>query len=297
MAKTKTKNKTKTEVAVVDAAAVAAYLESSNIKRKSNVLPNLRINYNADYKNEILMDKDGKPFGQGTIITGTGDNMRVASEVLFIPINIQNQYQKLVQDKKSKRFKVVAQTIYHAPFSNDELIDDKGGICCGRPVGAAFKKLSKDEQKGWRKKVKFYCNILGLVFFEGEKEGIPCNLRVGGSTFVRVNKALNSVEDTPSLHEFKLFFTPKSAEEDTSNTAVNLTIEVGDLIQPTNQMIETAGDIKKYVEGLNENIRNNHFTNKVTSSVEEEGEVIDVVPEVVDGVDPDLDDDLPNWGG
>lgn len=123
-----------------------------------------------------------------------GDGNEIEAEevttVKFRPLSSWQCYKEWTQVDGG--WSVVNETIYFKDFKNSDAIDRTGTIACGRPTGPAFSDLSEDEQADWRKKVKIYRVMFGLVNIEGEDELVI--FETGGGKFARVNEALRKVK-------------------------------------------------------------------------------------------------------
>jgi hypothetical protein len=117
-----------------------------------------------------------------------------AEEVQFRPLAVYNKLIKMVQSKNKEGGEVwnyLNQTVFFSNYG-EVLYDEKGGIACGKVLGEARKKLSKDEAEANNKKAKSYLYLYGLVKFPNDKEWHLVDFRVGGKRLMVISDAVSS---------------------------------------------------------------------------------------------------------
>lgn len=110
----------------------------------------------------------------------------------FRPIRTYNQVIAQIQDKSTKKWKMVGQSILFTDWTQ-EILDTNGGIACGRKFGKALKGMSPADAEANRKLATLYFNVFGFVEIEGVE--VPAKMRLSGNKFKNFSDAINSVPD------------------------------------------------------------------------------------------------------
>lgn len=108
-------------------------------------------------------------------------------------------------------YKIVNKSILMDDMRKREPIDMKGGIRCGRPDAKSLAQLDDDTQRMWRKKVKGYRILRGVVSGTGEDangdsveiENQPFQMYLSGMNFMPFSNSIEKVLQTQrkNLHD------------------------------------------------------------------------------------------------
>jgi hypothetical protein len=225
----------------------------------------------------------------------TVDDMSIyADTIKFRPFVQQFMIKRYDEDKqrKGKDGKAYKGEWYHTVMSADpwapELLDDQGGINCGKPAGYIkdFASLPKDQQE-FIKKCKRYRVLLGTVELVNpvdstgkaiENAGAtPCIYEVGGASFKPFDAPFKAIKEADALPlETHLLVTNDvQVNGSVEYYPALVTTELDVRYKITDEDKVLIGDFVKFVEGWNKrimerNLEKSHAVQKVTVDPDDE---------------------------
>lgn len=157
------------------------------VQTNTNILPNLQVNREPE-------DDEGQKLPMGYFMVSQDNNKVFSKTAQFRPFI--NAYQYVEWSNVEKKY--INRSLIIKNF-NEEALDTKGGVSCGK---VPFKKLStlSTEEQLKQKDLKCRRHIYGLVTFTEEIESLPVLWKLSGSNFMAPDVALKSI--THSKHQY-----------------------------------------------------------------------------------------------
>lgn len=288
--------KTGTELAVVTPEE-QAYIASVTAGQPSNTgLGIARVNFVIDLEKDTQTGEKIMP-GQIKIVEEDQPNIYTSSLKLR-PIRQYKQVIKTVEDKETKKYKLVSQSLYFTDWKT-ELLDTAGGIACGRKFGKDLKGMTDEEAAGNKKLANLYEHVFALATLpDGTVK--PVHLRLGGRKMVEMGKATKAIPDktVPAHYNFNI----ELLEVTLDTGKLGYDLQVTPLLDeklPLTDILAFDAEITAYINSENKRITDTHlqankYKNRDVSNAAgiadefDDSKLVDITPG-----QSDLDDEIP----
>lgn len=234
---------------------LAAALGAGQQQGGGNRIPVLKVNADDE-------DDSGRPLPKGSFFISDQEVTVYGKTVRIRPLAEMFQY----QDYNAVEKKVVNKTVL-VPSFRDELIDEKGGVRCGKPASKVLKENPDLAEK--YKSITCYRMVYCLVSYDGETvtgekvtvENVPALLRLKGANFSPFEDEFR--KRLPKGQNLWNFWATVSATRKKNGSVTYYVMgfdpNIGNPVQLDTPTFESIKALKDMIDADNERVRQKHM--------------------------------------